>query len=141
MKLELKVIVATTIFLVSSNALSVNGWSGPHKVQMIDTLDVAQGYKSYITLEGFVNPGCNENRILLQSSDPDHYKEMSALILAAFHAGTKVDIYLSSSCGGQRVRATRQAQHTNLASHQHVGAGPPFWRFALTLRLQMAALH
>ncbi len=100
-------VIMVLMFFVSFPSFGESGWSGAYKVVLIDTLDESLENKSYISLDGFSNTVCNKDRILLTSSKADHYKEMMSLVLSAFHSGSKINIYLSSSCNGIRVQLSK----------------------------------
>ena len=99
------ILLTISALLVSANSLAVNEWSNPYNVKKIDTLTT--GNNAFITLDGFSDPECNNNRIHLTSSDSEHFKEMMSLILSAFHANSKINIFTNSSCEGIRVELSK----------------------------------
>ena len=101
----IKTLTFSLVIFTSNLAFAVNGWSQPHMVKLIDSLTSEN--ESYITLDGFSDPACNNNRIHLTSSNSEHYNEMMSLVLSAFHANSKINIYLSSSCKGVRVMLSK----------------------------------
>lgn len=101
------VLAVTAVLVATSGAPAMADWIGPLPITAVDTL--APGIK-YVTLQGYANALCDENRILLDISDAEYRKEVFATVLSAFHAGARVSISMSASagqCRGNRVVVSR----------------------------------
>ena len=71
-------------------------WTGRHQVKVIDSLVPTM---KFVTLDGYVNPACDENRIIVRFADPQYYKEVFAMLLSAFLAGYSVEVLISETSG------------------------------------------
>ncbi len=77
----------------------------------ITAVDSLHSQAKFISLQGYSNPSCDGHRIYLESSDAEYFKQMFAIALSAFHAGTPVIIVFTVSagqCRGSRVIAYNQ---------------------------------
>lgn len=77
----------------------------------ITTLDAPVPGATYITLDGYSNTACDNNRMLLNTTNADYYKQMLAMILSAFHAGTPVTFEFNVS--GNQCVVTRLFSYKN----------------------------
>lgn len=88
---------------VLASQVSQADWISPHYIRKLDTVD---GGKKFVSLEGYFNAACDENRILFDVADAAHRNEVYAALLGALYAQVKVEIYVHDSSGGQ-CRANR----------------------------------
>jgi len=93
-------------------ALVVNSaWADSTPKLRIKVVDSVAPEAKYVTLYDYTNPSCEGNRILLESTDSGYRKEMFAMVLSAFHAGTPVSfdfIVSNGQCRGYRVYAHKE---------------------------------
>ena len=90
---------------ISMSASSADAWTSKgYNISAIDS-SAAENH-AYITLEGYTNPSCNLNRIVLTDSSEDKFNQMFSMVLSAFHSGTKVKFYFSdtSNCNSNRIQ-------------------------------------
>lgn len=93
--------VGLTLFLFTNTA-QAQQWTGSRQVTLIDSLTVGQ---KFITLAGFTNASCDENRIFVAEPNIEYQKELFTMLLSAFLSGKSVNIFYAVS-GGQ-CRAAR----------------------------------
>ena len=76
--------------------------TGSSKITEIDSLN---SNLFWVSLEGYSNASCDQNRILLDkdSLGADYYEELIALLLSAFYAEKSVQLAVSDSCRADRV--------------------------------------
>lgn len=77
----------------------------------IAAIDSLHSQAKFISLQGYSNSACDGHRISLESDDPELSKQMFAIALSAFHAGTPVIIVFTpggGQCRGSRIIAYKQ---------------------------------
>ena len=97
---NIKILLSAIIFLTSATS-ALAEWTTSHKVSIIDSLTA--GNESFITLSGYQNVNCDENRIHLKTTNTQNYSEMISLVVSAFHANTDVKFLINSVCQADRV--------------------------------------
>jgi hypothetical protein len=80
---------------------------GLYRIKMIDSLTLPS--QKYVTLDGYTNPACDNNRILVQFSDPEQQKQVFVMLLGAFLGGYYVDFSIAVTPG--QCYATRVFVH------------------------------
>jgi hypothetical protein len=86
------------------SVFSAEGWMpNGYEVSVIDSV-VADNF-TYLTLEGYTNPACNNNRIALNHSSKAKFDQMFSMVLSAFHSGAKIKFYFpdTSNCNSTRI--------------------------------------
>jgi hypothetical protein len=103
MKLSSKVFIFGVLSLPLS-VFSADGWmENSYKVNIIDSV-AAENY-AYLTLEGYTNTACSNNRIALNHPSKAKFDQMFSMVLSAFHSGAKIKFYFSdtSNCNSNRI--------------------------------------
>ncbi len=98
------------LFVSLSSIFASNVYADQTPYASIVLLDSVNAISKYVTLDGYSNPSCEGNRMLIADNDAEYRKEMFAMVLSAFHAGTKVSFVFSVSngqCYANRVFLTK----------------------------------
>lgn len=93
------------ISLATTTAHSAS--TGPRQIKVIDSLVPTM---KFVTLDGYVNPACDGNRIIVRFDDTQYYKEVFVMLMSAFLAGYFVEILItetSGNCFAERVLVSR----------------------------------
>jgi hypothetical protein len=98
-------IMGVCALCLSTSAFSLDAWmSQGYKIAIIDSL--AADNSVYLTLEGYVNESCSNNRVLLNHPDDRKFDKIFSLVLSAMHSGSGVKFYFSdtSNCNSNRIQ-------------------------------------
>ncbi len=94
MKTFLMSTLILSLIITTSNAFANIYQTDWLTIQEIDSLGI-EG--AYITLSGYTDPNCDQNRIYMIDDDLDNYKEIMAILLSAFHTNTEVRLEINAT--------------------------------------------
>lgn len=105
-------LVSVVLILFSLNVFSAEGWSGSNTVVAIDSLPGSSPSftnKVFVSLEGYSNPSCSNNRIAVYATDTNKFDQMFSMVLSAMHSGSKINFYFpdTSTCDSNRIIITK----------------------------------
>lgn len=103
-----KYVLGMLSIIYSVNAFSADGWTGSSAVTAVDSLSGSSASfvsKVFVSLEGYSNPNCSNNRIALFATDAGKFDQMFSMVLSAMHSRAKVDFYIpdTTNCDSNRV--------------------------------------
>jgi len=95
MKLNYLIYVLVLVVASVSAARADILYTGAYTVGVIDNLQNQN--TAFITLNGYENTVCDENRILIETTSSEEFKKMLAIVLGAFHTSAKVNFLIDTS--------------------------------------------
>ncbi len=96
MKTILVGVVFVAIVLLGGQSFAAIFWTNWLPVGEVDSLN---GEGAFITLSGYVNATCDQNRIYFKDDDLGNYRESIAILLSALHSGAEVRLEINDSNG------------------------------------------
>jgi hypothetical protein len=110
-KLSLFAAILSATFSLNASANTANIWTGgvsagasAHHISVFDSGSTPDGL-AVVTLQGFTHERCSglSNRIILKSSNHVHFQTLISTALSAFHAQSKVSLFIDVNCVAERI--------------------------------------